>query len=283
MPGKTGATPRASRAIWRRSDISASPAPGYWTLTATSRSAPSSGGVVDPPAAVDLADRRGGGRRAVEPDQPLPPVVTEVGGELLAHGGGRHRGSGVLQRGEVLAVGRGQLLGKRRLQHAQRLAELHRAALELAERAEQLLGGALLDLDQHGVGVRPPRRLPKPMAGVRRTPGAAPRDVPCGRRPCGGARSWRHYPLPCQSEVRLRSRRRDLAHVASLSRATTSTSSGGPRAISSPCSPARRASSLPRRPSPPAAPPRRPARPRSRPTSPTSSPASWPASPARRP
>ncbi len=37
MPGKTGASPRATRASWRRSPSRASPAPGYCTFTATSR------------------------------------------------------------------------------------------------------------------------------------------------------------------------------------------------------------------------------------------------------
>ena len=36
-------------------------------------------GVVEPPAAVDLADRGGRRRRAVEPHQPLAPVGAEVG------------------------------------------------------------------------------------------------------------------------------------------------------------------------------------------------------------
>ena len=71
--------------------------------------------------------------------------------ELLSHGRGRHRRSGVLERGEVLAVGSGDVLGQRGLEHAQRLAELHRPALELAQGAEELLGRALLHLAEHHV------------------------------------------------------------------------------------------------------------------------------------
>ena len=161
------------------------------------------GGVVEPPAAVDLADRRGGGRGSVEPDQPLLPVGAEVGRELLAHGGGGHRGSRVLERGEVLAVGSGQLLGQRRLHHAQHLAELHRAALELAERAEQLLGRALLHLAQHGVGVAPAEALAEADGGA---PG-----VPQGQRreSCRAGRglAWElgHAPIIPPAPIRARS------------------------------------------------------------------------------
>ena len=171
MPGKTGAIPRATRAIWRRSDISASPAPGYCTFTATSRSSSDS----DPPARSRQRPRwtcpidAAAVGRPVEPDEPLGPVVAEVRGQLLAHGRGRHRGSGVLQRGEVLAVGSADLLGQGGLQDAEGLAELHRTALELAQGAEQLLGGALLHLGEHRLGglaaepLAEPHRLP---AGV---------------------------------------------------------------------------------------------------------------------
>ena len=144
MPGKTGAMLRATRAIWRRSPISASPAPGYCTLTATSR--PSFHRPL-----VDLADAGRGGRAAVEPDQVVGPVGPEVGGQLVAHRLGRHRRRVVLQAGEVLPVGRHQLVGQGGLEHAQRLAELHRPALELAERLEELLGRALLHLGEHRV------------------------------------------------------------------------------------------------------------------------------------
>ena len=37
MPGIQTPTSRATREIWRRSLLNASPAPGYWILTATSR------------------------------------------------------------------------------------------------------------------------------------------------------------------------------------------------------------------------------------------------------
>ena len=149
-----------------RSPSRASPAPGYCTLTATSR--PSC-----PAAPVHLADRRRRGRAVVEPDQPVPPVRAELAAELVAHRRGRHRRRRVLQLGQVLAVRRRHLLGQRRLEHRQRLAELHRAALELAQGAEQLLGGALLDVGQHGLG----RLAAEPLAEPQR----AATGVPQGR------------------------------------------------------------------------------------------------------
>ena len=106
---------------------------------------------VAPPPLVHLPDARGGGRTAVEPDEVVGPVGAEVGGELVAHRLRRHRRGVVLEAGEVLPVRRRQLVGQGGLEHAERLAELHRAALELAQRLEELLGRALLHLGEHGV------------------------------------------------------------------------------------------------------------------------------------
>ena len=135
QPGRAGAGRRRS----------ASPAPGYCTLTATSRPScqrprctwPIDAAAVGPPSSQTSWSFQSG---------------AEVAGQDLADGLGRHRRRRVLQPGELLAVGRRDLVGQRRLEHRQRLAELHRAALELAQRAEQLLGGALLDLGHHGLG-----------------------------------------------------------------------------------------------------------------------------------
>ena len=105
-----------------------------------------------PAAAVHLADRRGRGGRLVHLDQLVAPVVTEGVLDLLVGHRRRHRGGGVLEGGEVLAVGRHQLVRQRGLQDREGLAELHRPALELAQGAEQLLGRALLDLGEHRLG-----------------------------------------------------------------------------------------------------------------------------------
>ena len=107
---------------------------------------------VDPGAAVHLPDRGGGGGLGVEPDQVVLPVRAQLAGEDLAHGHGGHRGRGVLQPGQLLAVRRRDLVGQRGLEDRHRLAELHRPALEVAQGAEQLLGGALLHLGQHRLG-----------------------------------------------------------------------------------------------------------------------------------
>ncbi len=200
-PGTSGATVRPSRPIWRRSDINASPAPGYCTLTATS--AP-----VVPAALVHLADARRRGRAAVQPDELVLPVRAEALRDLVADGLGRHRRRGVLQPGELLAVGPGDLLGQRRLEHAQRLAELHRPALELAERPEELLGGPLLDVGQHRLRRRPAQSLAEPeRACARRTRAAGPPVAPCAPRPCGEGhgRAWRHCPRPVHGGRRGRS------------------------------------------------------------------------------
>ena len=71
MPGTSGPIVRARRASYRRSEFRASPAPGYCTLTATSR--PSR-----PATTVHLADAGRGGRAAVEPDQVVLPAGSEV-------------------------------------------------------------------------------------------------------------------------------------------------------------------------------------------------------------
>ena len=130
--------------------------------------------VVGPAAEVHLADRRGGGRPAVEPDQLVAPVGAEVGRDLVADGLGRHRWSGVLEPGQLGPVRRPELVGQRGLEHRHRLAELHRPALELAQGAEQLLGGALLDLGHHHVGV--------PAAQPLAEPERVPPGVPQGQR-----------------------------------------------------------------------------------------------------
>ena len=103
--------------------------------------------------AVDLTDRRGSDRRVLDVDVLAPPGP-EVAGEDLVDLDGRHRGSGVLQAHEHLAVGLDHLLGHRGLEDGEGLADLHRAALERAEHGEELLGGAALDLLGDDVGGR---------------------------------------------------------------------------------------------------------------------------------
>ena len=143
-------------------------APGYCTLTATSR--PS----LQRPRCTWPMEAAAAGTGSSSTSCSLP-VRSELALEDGAHGHRRHRRRGVLQPGQLLAVGPGQLVGQRRLEDRHRLAELHRAALEVTQGAEQLLGGALLDLGEHRLGggaTDPLAQAPAPCG--RRTPGAAP-------------------------------------------------------------------------------------------------------------
>ena len=138
---------------------------------------------VVPAALVHLADARRRGRAAVHPDELVLPVRAQALRDLVADGLGRHRRRGVLQPGQLFAIGAGDLLGQRRLEHAQRLTELHRPALELAEGPEQLLGGPLLDVGQHRLGRRPAQPLAEPERGA---PGVPQRQGRQSRRARGG-------------------------------------------------------------------------------------------------
>ena len=143
---------------------------------------------VTPDRLVHLPDGRGGGGRVVEGVERRPPVIPEVGGEHPVHRGGRQRRRGLLQLGQRRPVGAGQLGRQRRLEDRQRLAELHRPALELAEHPEDLVRGALLDLlsdDLRRLAPDPPGYPERGPAGeAERQPGklrapldAAPRYV----------------------------------------------------------------------------------------------------------
>ena len=145
MPGTMPPNVRATRLSWRRSAISASPAPGYCTLTATSRPSAQRPRCTWP---IEAAAAGSSSNSTSFLRQPR----AQLGGQHVVHGGRGHRGSGVLEPGELLAVGRRELLGQRRLEDRQRLPHLHRAALEVAERPEQLLGGALLHVGHHRLG-----------------------------------------------------------------------------------------------------------------------------------
>ena len=154
--------------------------------------------------------RRRRGRSAVQPDQLVLPVRAEALRDLVADGLGRHRRRGVLQPGQLLAVGAGDLLGQRRLEHAQRLPELHRPALELARGS-----GTAARRSAAGSRSAPSRPTPRPAACrarsrcARRTPAAGPPVAPCARRPCGAGPgpAWRHSPRPSMGRRRGRRRR----------------------------------------------------------------------------
>ena len=121
---------------------------------------------VGPDRLVHLADacrRDGVSSNDVEP---LPPLGAELGVEHPVHLGRGQRRSILLQLGQRLAVGLAELLGNGGLHDRQRLADLHRAALELAEDGEQLVGRLL-----HQLGVDlVPRRAGQSFAEAERGP-----------------------------------------------------------------------------------------------------------------
>src|SRR5699024_2658932 len=101
---------------------------------------------VRPARAVDLADRGGGGGLPVEVLEPLAPPQTELRVEDPLHLVRGERWRLGLEFGERLAERFGVPVRHPGLEHTQRLADLHGAALELTENGEDLLGGVIAHL-----------------------------------------------------------------------------------------------------------------------------------------
>jgi hypothetical protein len=186
---------------------------------------------VAPYRAVDLTDRRGGDRGVVEGGEPAPPPRAELLGE---HGvdsvRGQRRGA-VLELGEGGAVWAGDLLRQRRLEDRHRLAELHRPALELAERGEELLGGAGLQLRSDCLG----RCAPDPAA---QSPGRAT-GIPDGQRGQLGRPSHRLAGDVAHSAIVSLPGERDSAYADAVSAppwtSTRSCSDARAVAVAEPC------------------------------------------------
>ncbi len=121
---------------------------------------------VVPDRLVHLADAGRRDRGVVERAEPLAPLGAEL---LVEYPVDLRRGQRrriFLQLRQRFAVGLAVLLGNRGFHHRQRLADLHRAALELTENGEQLLGGLV-----HQLGVDLVFRLPgQPLAQAQRRP-----------------------------------------------------------------------------------------------------------------
>ncbi len=102
-----------------------------------------------PDAPVHLADRGRSRRLVVELSEAGPPLLAHVGREHLVNSPGRQRRRGFLQPGQSRPGRADDLRGQRGLEYGQRLAELHRAALELAKDPEDLLRRPPLNLLGH--------------------------------------------------------------------------------------------------------------------------------------
>jgi hypothetical protein len=101
---------------------------------------------------VHLPDACRGGGRVVEVAKEFAPVRAELLRQHPVYGPGRQWRRRLLELDQRLPVRLSQRLGQGGLEHAQRLAHLHRAALELAKDAEQLLSRTFLDLGGDDIG-----------------------------------------------------------------------------------------------------------------------------------
>ena len=119
-----------------------------------------------PDGPVHLPDRGRGHGVVVERLELAAPPRAEVGAQHAVHRGGRHRRGAVLQLGQHGPVVHGEVLGQGRLEDRERLPELHRAALELPEDLEELLGGAGLQLRGHDLGGPAPEPLAEAEGGA---------------------------------------------------------------------------------------------------------------------
>ena len=129
---------------------------------------------VVPDATVHLADGSGGRRLIIELGEAGPPLLAHVPREHLVNSPGRQRRRGFLQPGQGGPVRFGDLRGQRSLEYRQRLPELHRATLELAQDPEDLLCRPLLNFLGHQLS----RPAAQALAGSQRGPAREPDRQP---------------------------------------------------------------------------------------------------------
>ena len=146
IPGIQAPASRATRESWVMSDRRAAPAPGYCTLTATSRPSRHTARCTWPIEAAATGRSSNDWNFAVRQRGP------ELLGEDRVHPLDRHGWRCLLELGEGGPVGAGELLGHGRLHDRQGLPELHGSTLELTEHGEELLGGAGLELGGDRLG-----------------------------------------------------------------------------------------------------------------------------------
>ncbi len=128
---------------------------------------------VVPAGPVHLPDGRRRLRSLVEPVEQLPPGRAQLLGQHAVQQLDPQRRCRLLELGERGPVQRGHGRWQRRLEDREQLPHLHRAALELAEHREQLLGRTALELLGERLGGLPEQ----PPAGLdRRSPRVPERE-----------------------------------------------------------------------------------------------------------
>ena len=96
---------------------------------------------VGPHRLVHLADAGRRHRGVIKGRESFAPLGAQLAVEHPVHLLGGQRRGVLLQLGQRFAVGLAELVGNRRFHDRQGLADLHRAALQLTQHGEQLVGG----------------------------------------------------------------------------------------------------------------------------------------------
>ena len=136
---------------------------------------------VRPHRLVHLPDAGRGHRLVVERHEPITPLGAQLRVQNPVHLLRGQRRGVLLQLGQCLAVGLAELLGDGGFHHRERLAELHRAALELTEHGEQLVGRLLHQFGADLVFRRTRQSLAEPQCGAAGHPDGKARELRIAR------------------------------------------------------------------------------------------------------